>query len=63
MFIVELLLCMGIQCQVLQEETPKLFDNINQCRQYAAELATMVKQEQPALRIGFRCVQTNLKDV
>ncbi len=63
MFIAELLLCLGMQCQAVQEEKPTLFEDINQCRQYAAELATMVKEEQPALRIGFRCVKTHLKDV
>jgi hypothetical protein len=52
-----------MQCQALQEEKPTLFDDVNQCRQYAAELATMLKQEHPALRIGFRCVKTDLKDI
>jgi hypothetical protein len=62
MFMAQLMVCLS-SCQLIEENIPKLFHNVEECKAYAKELAEEVVKEIPIVKIGYRCVPTSQNNV
>jgi hypothetical protein len=62
MFIAQLMVCLS-SCQLIEEDIPKLFHNVEECKSYAKELAEEVLKEIPIAKIGYRCIPTSQNSV
>jgi hypothetical protein len=57
MFVAQFLLCLALECKVLQEEEPTQFKEQAECLSYAKELAVGLYKQYSLLatKVAFKC--------